>query len=649
MTTMLLNNELNGVEIYFDGKPVRELLNKIKEVGFRWNGKKLCWYAKQSENTIAAAQQIVNDKIDITEVKPQSTKKNNKLVSLYERLQFVEGNADTSKYSYNFVGSNYSGLSTKDTAKEIRSHLKKQFPEVKFSVTSDRNSIDITIKSSPYCNEKLEYSYELSCTDYREYEKEHNKELLSIMDYCNKLLNSYNFDDSDTMSDYFHTHFYSHTTIDYDYTQTEQTESVKNDIVDFRNKLIEDAKAEEERKEKEYQEMEIKRAEQQKQYEIRMEQEKKDIEVINNNIDVVELEEDKQYFVIGSEFAKLNKNDTLDRYKEEVKKGEYYLENVKITKEVHFKNAESLEYFSNLLLNDFDFLQGTGGSFTDDNRINSMTDYYNMDEEERNTVQWNLKGVAVYLNNELQFIVDAQGYSYARYVGLVNNVTIQKDYNTKQILTPEEMGTLQTKSDTLTDISTNTIIDNNLVNSWDKDNWTEYKELLKAELKNNNIRLSKSIIQQLPEEMEELKVAMYKLLIEVDGIQEQFKDADLQQGDKITMYYIGGMGGMIKNQVTFDSVQNTEYAQYKDAIKLTFTPRNKRTQYYNYFYSTMLVYKGWLDLPETVLNDVTKDSNGFICKKSKYTSCDRKQYDEIMQYFEQQGLKPIINTYKPMF
>lgn len=647
MTNVLLNNELNGVEIYFDGKPIREILNKIKEVGFRWNGKKSCWYAKQSNETITKAEEVANTKVDITEVKEKSTNKNTKL-SLWDRVQFVEGNADISKYDYKYVGSNYTGLSTKDTAKEIRTLLKKQFPEVKLSITSSYNTIDIEIKSSLYCWEKLEYSSELSCTDYREYEKEHNKELLAIKEYCTKLLSSYNYDDSDTMTDYFNTHFYSDVSISYDYTQTEQNEAIINEITDFRNKLIEAQKAEEERRKQEYKKREIEREKEHQQYLLRIEKEKKEIELINNSITITELEEDKQYFVIGSQFANLNKNSTLNTYKEEVAKGDYELQNVKITREVHFNTKESLTYFESLLLNDFDFIEGTGGSYTDDLRINTMTDYYNMDESERKTVEWNLKGLAIYFNNELQFIIDAQGYSYARYVGLIEDITVQNTYNTKQVVTPEKIEELKNQADTLTDISTSIIENNNIIETWHNEDFNTYKELLKAELKNSNIRLNKAIIQQLTEDLEELKVAMYKLLIEVDGIQEQFRNAELQVGDKITMYHITDFGGIAKSQVTINDIEYTSYAQYRNVVKITFTPAGKRTKYYNYFYGDMLVYKGWLSLPDNVLNDIS-ESNGFICKKSKYTSCDRKQYDEIINYFEQQGLKPIINTHKPIF
>ena len=51
MASIVLNQKLNGVEIYFGEKPIRNIINNLKEVGFHWNGKKLCWYAKQNEET----------------------------------------------------------------------------------------------------------------------------------------------------------------------------------------------------------------------------------------------------------------------------------------------------------------------------------------------------------------------------------------------------------------------------------------------------------------------------------------------------------------------------------------------------------------------------------------------------------------------
>ena len=43
-----LNNELNGIELYFDGIfPSEKLRTKMKSLKLRWNPKKKCWYTKQ--------------------------------------------------------------------------------------------------------------------------------------------------------------------------------------------------------------------------------------------------------------------------------------------------------------------------------------------------------------------------------------------------------------------------------------------------------------------------------------------------------------------------------------------------------------------------------------------------------------------------
>lgn len=643
MCTITLNNELKGIELSFESKPESNILTAIKSNGFRWHNVKKVWYAKQSEerlqfaNTIKALETGSEaEHQPITELK-QITKKVEKkdITSLWNRVQFTKGDTDTSKYNFKYVGSNYNKYTnTKEMLVTIRKHVKERFPECKFSIrlgnSGYTDSVNFDIVSSPY--------------------EENSIYLKAIQKYCSQLLKSYNFDDSDSMTDYFHVNFYGdHADISYKYIQTEQTEEVKNDILNYDKQQELFEVSEEERKHAEYEAYKIKQEEDNKQYLIHQEEQKKQREEINNTIDIKELTEEQKYFVIGSQFAHLNKNNTLDQYKEEIKAEAFYLQNVEITKEVHFQTAETLEYFSNMLLHDFDFIQGTGGSRTDDNRIQSMTDYNNMTEEERKTVEfYSCDCIAVYYNNQLQFVIDAQGYSYARYVGLCENVTIQKGYNSKQTLTPEEVEEYRAQAETLEDISTEVITDNNIFDTWQNEDWNTYKEVFKERLKKCSFRLNKSIIQQIQEEYESLKVAMYKLLIEVDGIQEQFKNADLKQGQKVTLFYIGGMGGLITSHIIIDKVENSSYAQYDKAVKITFKQPRKHGLYYNHFYSEMLVYDGWQDIPKNVLYDI-KEQNGFIVTSGKYSSCDKKAYDAIIEHLQEQNIKPLVNTYKPIF
>lgn len=638
MCKVILNNELKGIELSFQSKPETSVLNEIKSNGFRWHNVKKIWYAKQTEERIKFANTLKELETGETIPKQQENKtevkksfKNN--LPLWDRCKFTEGTTDKSKYNYRYVGSNYNKYTnTKEMLVIIRKHVKERFPECKFSIRLGRSgytdSVNFDIISSPYAEDSIY--------------------LKAIQSYCTKLLKSYNFDDSDSMTDYFHVNFYGdRADISYKYTQTEQTEDIKNDILNYDKQQELFEIAEEERKEKEYQEYLIKQEEDNKAYKIRQQEEVRQKEEINNTIDVKELTEDQKYFVIGSQFAHLNKNNTLDQYKEEIKADEFYLQNVEITKEVHFQTAETLEYFSNLLLHDFDFIEGTGGSRTDDYRIQSMTDHYNMDDGERKTVEfYSCDCIAVYYNNQLQFVIDAQGCSYARYVGLCENVTIQKGYNSKQTLTPEQVEEYRAQAEAIEDISTEVITENNIIDTWQNENWNIYKEVFKERLKNCSFRLNKSIIQQVT--IEELKLAMYKLLKEVDGIQEQFKDADLQQGQKVTLFYIGDMGGLITSHITIDKVENSKYAQYDNAVKITFKQPRKHGLYYNYFYNDMLVYDGWIELPQSVLYN-QKVSNGFICTSTKFSSCDKKAYDAIIEYLLEQNIKPIINTYKPIF
>ena len=51
----VINEELNGVEIYFSTFPIKATRDNLKANGFRWNHKKACWYAKRSNLTEALA------------------------------------------------------------------------------------------------------------------------------------------------------------------------------------------------------------------------------------------------------------------------------------------------------------------------------------------------------------------------------------------------------------------------------------------------------------------------------------------------------------------------------------------------------------------------------------------------------------------
>lgn len=57
---IVLNEDKNGVEIYFNNKPSEDVRNNLKSNGFRWSKYNKCWYAKQNEDTLKFANSLTN-------------------------------------------------------------------------------------------------------------------------------------------------------------------------------------------------------------------------------------------------------------------------------------------------------------------------------------------------------------------------------------------------------------------------------------------------------------------------------------------------------------------------------------------------------------------------------------------------------------
>ena len=55
---VILNEEKNGIEIRFDGKPEAEVIESLKSNGFRWSGKQKMWFAKQTDERIQFANSL---------------------------------------------------------------------------------------------------------------------------------------------------------------------------------------------------------------------------------------------------------------------------------------------------------------------------------------------------------------------------------------------------------------------------------------------------------------------------------------------------------------------------------------------------------------------------------------------------------------
>ena len=117
-----------------------------------------------------------------------------------------------------WAGSNYdSKLSTKEIAAKVRSYAKKNFPGFKFSVRSEwsmyTNSMYIELKSGPCVpfvagSRSAERGYMSTMSTVKGWENELTPEMFKVLDAVTTYANSFRYDDSDGMQDYYDTNFY---------------------------------------------------------------------------------------------------------------------------------------------------------------------------------------------------------------------------------------------------------------------------------------------------------------------------------------------------------------------------------------------------------------------------------------------------------
>lgn len=117
-----------------------------------------------------------------------------------------------------WAGSNYdSKLSTKEIATKVRAYAKKNFPGFKFSVRSEwsmyTDSLYIEVKEGvciPFIegSRSAERGYMSTMNTVKGWEKELTPEMFKVLDTVTTYANSFRYDDSDSMQDYFDTNFY---------------------------------------------------------------------------------------------------------------------------------------------------------------------------------------------------------------------------------------------------------------------------------------------------------------------------------------------------------------------------------------------------------------------------------------------------------
>jgi hypothetical protein len=133
-----------------------------------------------------------------------------------------------------WVGSNYdSKLSTKEISAKVRIFAKKNFPDFKFSVRTERSmctdSMYIELKAGtciPFVegSRSAERGYMSTMPTVKGWEDELTPEMFKVLDAVTTYASSFRYDDSDGMQDYFDTNFYIHIKVGDEYQVVEPKE-----------------------------------------------------------------------------------------------------------------------------------------------------------------------------------------------------------------------------------------------------------------------------------------------------------------------------------------------------------------------------------------------------------------------------------------
>lgn len=619
MCEIRLNSDKNGIELRFAGKPDAELIEAMKAHGFRWSGKQKMWYARRSDDRLAFSMTIgtLSDAAETKDEKDNGKNKNAAVdLWMLTRTDDIRDNyAETHLHS------------TKEIARILREHIKSRFPMCRWSVRSDYSSIDLDLLTSPFAKDSAE--------------------LKAIVHYAAAYAASWNYDNSDLMSDYHDVNFYGcyeSGIVSYDYEQREATEDELAMTSAFEASLAAFDEAERIREEQERAEaqarMERERAESEA-YERKRQEQRVYIE---ESADV----RNTHFFAFNCIAPRCNKLDSVEAI-EKAEKGDPEI--CEVTRAV-FLPGSVYRLFSSQLLDDYSFLAGFGGHKTDDLRVKSDLDFMMMSEEEQKTVQWyNTNCVAVYSDGVLKLIVNPEGHDYARYAYLVDETANYSDsFESAVGMDREAFEKACVVAEMIEEASTELIFEHGLVGTWNNSLSSVYKTLMRDWIREHlGSRFNVDAVRQIT--IPELKEVMYDILKTPVPAAEQLASCGLKEGDKFSLISLGEFCWMTCTNGVFHSWETKKWAQYDDNIRLVFKPDRKRGLYEVNLHSEFLIYPGYVQIPDDVLWEKTDSAStpGITCRKTRFLSCDKKQFDAVIDHFKAEGILPIVNTYKPIF
>lgn len=243
------NAQYNSNEIYFDSKPAAEVLTALRGLKMRWNPKKDCWYGFAAQDDILAAigehdnelgGTISEGYLGTTRWDGNKSGKHlhgaelSKAIREELKRQGVKGVSVSCK---TFTGGQEITVKVKAAAEDFISREKyindydagKYGLRAAWFVTEDGESIHHTaLFSDKYSNEEQhriirshaarEYDSAVSGrTDINHYRIDDNKiyteAFRAKLHRINAVLDTFHYDDSNSMVDYFDTNFYRNITV----------------------------------------------------------------------------------------------------------------------------------------------------------------------------------------------------------------------------------------------------------------------------------------------------------------------------------------------------------------------------------------------------------------------------------------------------
>ena len=279
-------------------------------------------------------------------------------------------------------------------------------------------------------------------------------EYIELDRFINDLVASFEYNYSNSMVDYFD--FNISASVSFEQKDTERARQASERLEDLANhwnekkhelhetteeesELIERTiNARREKWEKERAEQEAKRAKEKAEQEARLallekERQQKEAKIArlftDENIEILDIQENYFLKVILSNINKLN---TIEEFEEEINNGHAHNANMIIERIINFKDIEALEIFKSNLLRDWVQLltkengERFGGAGYWSEKDKQFVDlegklYYTDEELKERDLKVVYSGILIQLEGKDQFVIEPEGFTYARYAGILAN------------------------------------------------------------------------------------------------------------------------------------------------------------------------------------------------------------------------------------